>query len=509
MARKTCRKILIKNRQAKFLPFLRFDESFSGLESGYKIFDEQGKKLNKERIEKRKAKRKKIFSVCSLLFNLIILAIVLIVQLSGNAKSVIAPTINWKYIALLIGVVAGLILVDTLKILVMIHASTKKFRPFLAYKTSALGKYYDNITPMSTGGQPFQIFYMNKRGIRGDVATGIPLVKFIMWQITYVIICSFVLIYNTVEFGGSVANPIIITIAWIAIAVNLIMFLTVVLLSISKKTGPRIVIAILKLLSKMHIIKNYQKTFRKVMRFVLNYQKTFRNLLKKPLVLIVELLLAATDIIVYNLIPFIVCLAFVPKSVILAKDITLFKTFIQAVMCSLSLFFVPTPGSSGGAEGVFWAIFGGLFGGEVIWPVLVWRIATYYIYLLQGLLVLVYDFFVGNKKAERLKRAGAEIYNPESSKTTFKEALEENLRTIEEVQEQEQDKIPAMAFTDIGRQTKSAKEIVKNTQLVTDEELSNSAKDVDLILLEDRLRHQQRKAKQIKKQQVRKKQNKE
>ena len=498
MARKICKKTIIKNRQAKFLPFLSFAQNSFKLEKNYKFFDENGKKAHDEYIEKKKKKRKKIFSVCSFALNIIILAAVLIYQVvSGKGNTITSPTINWNFMGLLIGAVAGLILVDTLKIFIMIKASTKKFRPFLAYKTSALGRYYDNITPMSTGGQPFQIYYMNKRGIRGDVATGIPLVKYIMWQITYVIICTFVLIFNSVKYG-SATNAIVTTVAWVAISVNIAIFMTVVLLSVSKKVGPRIVIGVLKLLSKMHIVKNYQKTFRKVMRFVLNYQKTFKTLLKNPLVLILELLLAAADIIVYNLIPFIVCLVFIPKANL--GNITIFKTFIQGIICSLTLAFVPTPGSSGGAEAVFLVIFKDVFD-DLFWPLLVWRIATYYVYLIQGLFVLVYDFLIGNKKAERLKQAGAEIYNPEPNKSTFKETLEENMRTIEEVKEQEQDKIPTMAFTGTGKQRKNAKEIVKDTQLVSDEELSNNAKDVDLLLLEDRLRNQERKEKRIIKQQ--------
>lgn len=496
MTRKICKKTTIKNRQEKFLPFLSFEKNIVNLEKNYKFFDEEGKKEHDELIEKKKKKRKKILNISSFALNIIILAVVLIVQLSGNAETVIAPSVNWNFIGVLIGVVAVLILVDTLKIFIMIKTSTKKSRPFLAYKTSALGRYYDNITPMSTGGQPFQIFYMNKRGIRGDVATGIPLVKYIMWQITYVIICTFALIFNSIKYG-SATNAIVTTVAWIAISVNIAIFMTVVLLSVSKKIGPRIVIGVLKLLSKMHIVKNYQKTFRKVMRFVLNYQKTFKTLLKNPFVLILELLLAAADIIVYNLIPFIVCLVFVPKAAM--GDITIFKTFIQGIICSLTLAFVPTPGSSGGAEGVFVLIFGGLFEGNVFWPLLIWRIATYYIYLIQGLFVLVYDFLIGNRKAEKLKQAGAEIYN-QQTKPSFKQTLEENLRTIEDVKTQEQDKIPTLAFTGTGKPRKYAKEIIENTQLVSDEELSNNAKDVDLLLLEDRLRNQERKQKRITKQ---------
>ena len=502
MKKRNIKKQFCKNKKVKFLPFLHDVESI--IEKKYFFFDKETKRLNDEKRAKKKAKIKNILNIVSFFVNIAVLAIVLIVQLvTDDAKKVVSPSIDWYFMAIVIVIVAGIILFDSLKIFILLKSSTKKSRPFLAYKTSALGRYYDSITPMSTGGQPFQIHYMNKRGVRGDIATSIPLMRYITWQISYVFICSFALIYNTFVYGGT-ADPLITIVAWVATAVNLLIFTTIILLSVTKKFGPKLVIWALKFLSKIHIVKNYRKTFRKVMRFVVNYQNTFKTLLKKPLVLLSQLLLSIADIVLSNLILYFIVRSFVPASTMIEKDITWFKTFIQAIIISLSLGFIPTPGASGAAEGVFMLVFAGVFSESgLFWPVLVWRIATYYIYLLQGLLVLVYDFVVGNKKAERLKRQGAEIYNS-GAKETFRQSIDKSMYTIEVVQAQERDKLPTQVFTGLDYDSYYVDEIIKDGDFVTKEEMDKKVQSAEDIMKQMNERANQRKIARNKKKMLKK-----
>ena len=61
--------------------------------------------------------------------------------------------------------------------------------------------------------------------------------------------------------------------------------------------------------------------------------------------------------------------------------------------------YIPLPGASGMAEISFSALFASLFSdGTLFWAMLFWRIMNYFIYLLQGIIVLIYDFAYGNKK---------------------------------------------------------------------------------------------------------------
>lgn len=454
------------------------------------------KEVSHTQAEKRKAKRSKTINILSFVFNVAILAVVLLLSFVGqeDKTQVLFPAIDWRWIGGLAGLLALQLLIEAVKYIILIKTATKKSRPNLAYKIMVLGKYYDAVTPMSSGGQPFQMMYLNKHGIKGDVATSIPLVRYMFWQITYVIICSVILIYNNFcPVPGSQLFSVLV--AWIAVGANLAIVLTVLFLSVSKKVGPHIVIWFLKLGSKLHIIKNYRVTFRKVMRFVVNYQKTMRMFAKNAGVLILQLLLAAAEIIISNILTYFIYRAFVPNGTLSPIDIT-----VLSIICSLTVGFIPTPGASGGAEAFFAAIFGPIFGGNYFWPLLLWRIATYYFHLLHGLVVLIYDFLIGNKKYERQRQREMGI---EPTEPTFRTTLAENRKSIMLLQDQEEDKllVPTMLSSKAPKTREDENEIIKDGDIVSLDEMKKEVRDAEQVLATVRLKEiKKRREKNIKRQ---------
>ena len=173
------------------------------------------------------------------------------------------------------------------------------------------------------------------------------------------------------------------------------------------------------------------------------------------------------------------------------------QVFTQSIICNLTLTFFPTPGASGGAEGSFLLIFGSVFGDNPFWPVLFWRFSTYYIILLLGLIVLVYDFAVGNKKLERLK-SGSKI-DTQAKETSFREALEKDRENINLVREQEGDKILYEAFLKNKATKKTKKEIIQNSQIVSEQEMDEIIYPAEKILDEMTEKRNQRKIKRTEK----------
>jgi hypothetical protein len=83
----------------------------------------------------------------------------------------------------------------------------------LAFKTAVLGKYYDLITPFATGGQPFQIYYTNKYGIKGGESLSVVMSEYMFQQIGYVIIVMAVMILW--RYMLVVWSHIVFVIVWI------------------------------------------------------------------------------------------------------------------------------------------------------------------------------------------------------------------------------------------------------------------------------------------------------
>lgn len=363
-----------------------------------------------EKTKKQKSKKSKIFSLIFFIVNIAIIAVIIITQsLKDESMASIGDMFavaNFWYLLMAMGAFALLMATDTFRWWMLILRSTKHSRPFLSYKTMALGRYYDNITPLATGGQPFQIYYMAKRGIKGSTASSIPFAVYIFNQIIAVCVSICVLIFSKKIAGG--LDPTVFTAAVIGVVLNLTVMLFIFLLSVSKKIGPTLTIWALKLLHKMHIIKDYTALFRKVMRFVNEYQKTFRYFMSNIFVMLTMLITSFLNTAIKFLIP--ACVVCMFNNGHLDWDIYS-AVFIWGVLIDAVLSYIPWPGAAGVAEISYVTMFAyfTLTSGTVVWAMLIYRIFQYYIYLIQGLLVLCYDIIVGNKKIEKTKARLARI----------------------------------------------------------------------------------------------------
>ena len=69
-------------------------------------------------------------------------------------------------------------------------------------------------------------------------------------------------------------------------------------------------------------------------------------------------------------------------------------------LVDLSSSFFPLPGGTGMNEISFSAAFGAVVGKQthLAWVLIIWRLCSYYFYLIQGVSILSYDFAYGNRK---------------------------------------------------------------------------------------------------------------
>ncbi|MGN1066262.1 MAG: lysylphosphatidylglycerol synthase domain-containing protein, partial [Candidatus Fimimonas sp.] len=142
-------------------------------------------KSNFENREVTAPKRKKRWLSTVFFVAVIALTVVLMYQLSesaasGNEKTLteILAHVRVDYALAAVAVLLTMMFLDSMKYFIIIHATTGKFRYAMALKTGLWGKYYDNITPFASGGQPFQVHYLYKKGFTGGESTAIISIKF-------------------------------------------------------------------------------------------------------------------------------------------------------------------------------------------------------------------------------------------------------------------------------------------------------------------------------------------
>ena len=399
-------KIYIKNKYLKYV---------SGLskKGGYIInFYTYPKNLQKEideaeqAVAKQKSRKKKILSISFFVINLIIIAIILGYQISQSedmslnalfASGLSLPLLGLAFFTWIITT-----LIESFRMNIFVRRSSGRSRPFLSYKVGALGRYYECITPMATGGQPLQIYYLTKRGLNAAAAIAVPMGRYVVNQLAIVVIWIIALIAALdTDFGASFDALKVVCI--LGFVLNLLLILLVFFLSVSERTGKKLVVWVLKILQRMKIIKNYEKQYNKVVKIVVDFQATIRNLNKsKGTFLLLILSSFVCNILIYA-VPFFVYCALIGY-----LDFSLFFYIILlAILIEMASNFVPLPGGSGVSELSFAALFSVVFptsGAMLTWALIIWKFLTYYIYLLQGVGIIAYDNFVGNKKYHWLKK---------------------------------------------------------------------------------------------------------
>lgn len=355
----------------------------------------------KEHVASQRGKKKRWLSFLFFMINIVVIVVVLVVQLSqDNLDNLGDLNVNWWYLLAAAAMMLAWIIIDQIRFMILTKKAIGIARPHLSFKVSTFGRYYDIITPFGSGGQPFQIFYLNKYGVNGGASVSITMSKYIFSQIAYFILATILLFGN---FGSAVSGAtgvlegLTYVLCWVGYGVLLVLIVVVLLFSLKKRLGAGLVNWCLKVFCKI-FRRDYNKLFKKTMRTVYTWQTTMKKYSKSPLIWISMLATSIGATLVQWMIPYFIYCAFVgPNPSLIVTMITL------VAMTDLACMVNPIPGGAGVSEVAFTVLFGSLMGGTVVWAMIIWKILTYYFYIALGLGVISYDFVWGNKKLEKYK----------------------------------------------------------------------------------------------------------
>ena len=364
-------------------------------------------------VTKQKSKKKKLWNFLFFALNIVVVVGILTYQITQETITPIGDIKNFRlyFLPIILATFGIVMALDAYRTNIFLKQSGNRSRPFLCYKMCAIGRYYDNITPMSSGGEPSQIFYMNHRGLNASSALSVPMGRYVVSQISWMLVGIFAVVM--IAFSGVMDVSLVIVIGLVAFAANLLLLSVCLILSMSKKIGNKLVIKILKFLKKLKIIKHYEKQYEKVNGVVKNYQNTMQTYAKNKWKFLYTIFISIIVFLLIYSVPYFTYLLFG------GTDYSVWlKMFVFAVMIDLASSIIPIPGGSGLNEISFTAIFGSIFPeGTVFWGLLIWRFMTYYSFVVQGICIIIYDYFVGNRKFKWLQKK----WELEAESLVFKE----------------------------------------------------------------------------------------
>lgn len=391
-----------KKKEEKIKEFKKQDDEKK------EVVEEKLEEVNKE-VKKVNTKKQKIINFCFLIFNIALVVGILLWNLLGSDEGFTPLSqleIHWEFTLVYVLFIFLAFMCHVFCVHRMIYRKTFKSRWILTYKSQAICRYYDDITPLAAGGQAFMTSYLINRDVPASTALSIPLAKLVFQDIVWVIVCLVCLI--CASFNPALQGFTFISVTSIVgLVLSLGMIAAILFLSLSKH-GKKVIEWLLKLLNKMHLIKNYEKKYQSIMKTVDDYQAIMREYSRSFWDIVYQMVLVAMSNIITKSLPFFIYCIFKGFPATGAGE--LYSTFFMAAaLIELSSSFIPLPGGSGMNEITFTIIFsniGGL-GGETFWALLLWRFATYYFYLLQGIVIIVYDTVYGNKKWQWTKKRSA------------------------------------------------------------------------------------------------------
>lgn len=359
------------------------------------------KKLDEaeQSVSKHNTKKRRNLNVIFFIVNILVVVGILVYQLLkediGNIGDIGSLDVGSLFVCILLfGIV---ILFDTTAIGYLLKQSTGKWSFGFAYKVAEIGRYYDCVTPMATGGQPFQISYLKSRGMPVHTSLSIPLAKYEFQQMSWVVL-SFICLL--ISFTNKAYGTFVGVTSILGFCLSSVMLFVTVFLSVCKSLGRKIVVKVLRLLYKMKLIKNYDRTYEKITKYISDFQDVMKQYAKSPKDFIVMFILCVGKYIINYSIPFFIVKLFSPT--IPGSDyITL---FVMSLLVDLASSFFPLPGGTGMNEISFTAAFSAVIANSAIkdnilvWVLLVWRFFSYYVYLIQGMCILSYDMAYGNRK---------------------------------------------------------------------------------------------------------------
>ncbi|MDY6367222.1 MAG: lysylphosphatidylglycerol synthase transmembrane domain-containing protein [Clostridia bacterium] len=370
-----------------------------------------GKQLSMQNLfiadEKTIDKRQKLFKrVFSILFVVIIVGTIIFTALRDFASDKpLAPageifdtlSKNWFYLPCALLALFFAYFFKGLKLSVCAKHLTGKWHFKTCMGTAIVGHYYNYVTPLAVGGQPFEIYYLSKHGVHGGAAASLPIATFFQSQFAFTIIgvTALILLQTNAlgidwQYFSKDSITVASTLAIAGLILGFLMPLTVVTFCFFPRVGAFFVKIAIWFGSKLRIVKNPKLTTQKTMRTVINNATCLKKISTNPLVFISSFLMGMCEQLALLSIAYFTLRFFGFDMVGVGGFMEWMQMIEVCVILQAAVSFFPTPGNSGAADLSFYFLFEtGLKRGGFTFPAMItWRLLSYYSILIIGFIFL-------------------------------------------------------------------------------------------------------------------------
>ena len=341
-----------------------------------------------------------VYSIVAVFLFITVLSINDLDAISAQLKSV-----KMEYVWYALLMIVAFALAFPISLCILTKARGTDIKMSTTYAIAMTEHFFNGITPLSTGGQPFQAYSYYRAKVKLSESTGLLLTNLLVYMIVTTAFALVGLFYFDVFLSHMDKwwVPVVI----IGYILDVLILVITFALGASK-TIRNLIMRLVNAICNLRLFRRLQPKAKLLEEYFEQVQEAFHYLTKKKGAFVLALLSKVVAYAFYYAASYFILLAFgvpmQPENLLLSISATAFA--ITAVG------FIPTPGASGGVEGAMGQIYRSIVifvtGGAILTTatavangvMLIWRLLSYYLLMLISL-----AFYIGleiffNKKSQ-------------------------------------------------------------------------------------------------------------
>lgn len=253
---------------------------------------------------------------------------------------------------------------------------------FRCIQYSFIGFFYSGITPSATGGQPVQLYYMNKDGNRGSDSTVVLMTVAVVYKFVLVVMGFGILLFWFLPLRGELGKyfPLYL----LGLALNVILVIVILGVMLLPQVMLKGALFFEGLFIRMKIWKPSEKREEKIRMFIDSYQNAVSWLKEHK-----------------NKVAYVVLVTFLQRISVFVLTYMVYLGFglegsgaMRVILLQASVYIavdmLPLPGAQGITELMYQAVFAHVFTGAYLIPsMLVSRGINFYFLLVMSLVVVL------------------------------------------------------------------------------------------------------------------------
>ena len=289
-------------------------------------------------------------------------------------------SMQWSWLILAVVMVVGYWFFESVCMQIFSRDMFPKFRFRDTFLCTIIGQYFNCITPLSSGGQPFQAYYYNRFGMPLSKSMPMLVCRFVTYQVATSAFCAIVLLLRLHYFVDD--NPALTTLVIIGFVGGLGLLSMLLAVAFWRNGIVKLVTFAFKLAGKLHIVTHPEKNIADTTKTIDDAYTEMHYMLKKP-----KLFLKSIGV------TFVQLLEFFTISYVIMRGLGCDGDFLTVVSCQAFVYmissFVPTPGAMGAAETSYALFFSTIYPSAsfVALSTFIWRFLTFYFPIVVGMLV--------------------------------------------------------------------------------------------------------------------------